>query len=198
MRSFIVLASLVASALSYQVVRPSSTSGWTNQGPQTVTWDRVNTDPETFAIVLTNTDRSLLPTDIVLATDVDGASASSITIDEPAEGWPQAGGSFRVNLVRSEDELSTILAQSNEFNVTAGTSSVTRSAGSSSTISGQSVGPSGSASRTGPRGSSTSSVFDATVSGAIAPDDVVGGAHRLHASLAAAAAGVAVVGGLLL
>ena len=194
MRSFIVLASLVASALSYQVVRPSNTSGWTNSGPQTVTWDRVSTDPASFAIVLTNTDRSLLASDILLAKDVDGASASSITIDEPAGGWPSVGGSFRVNLVRSEDEPNSILAQSNEFNVTAGTSSVTRS--SSASISAQSVGPSGSASRSVPRGSSTSSVFDATVSGMIAPDDPAGSGSRLHGSVAAAA--MAAVGVLFL
>ncbi|KAH6915062.1 hypothetical protein BKA70DRAFT_1257871 [Coprinopsis sp. MPI-PUGE-AT-0042] len=195
MRSFIVLASLVASVLSYEVVRPSRTSGWTNQGPQTVTWDRVNTDPDTFSIVLTNTNRDLLASDIVLATNVDGASASSITIDEPAEGWPEAGGSFRINLVRSEDELNSILAQSNEFNVTAGTSSASASASGSSTISSSASSASRS---TGPRPSATSSVRDATVSGMIAPDDAPGAASRLHASLAAAVAGLAAIGGLLL
>ncbi|KAG2013834.1 hypothetical protein CC2G_010702 [Coprinopsis cinerea AmutBmut pab1-1] len=122
MRAFFVLSALVSTALGYLVTRPNQSQGWTNQGPQTVHWERVSTDPETFALVLTNVNRDLLPSDIVLASSVDGTSATSFTVEEPEGGWPAHGGSYRVNLVRSERELNTILAQSSEFNITASSS----------------------------------------------------------------------------
>jgi len=129
----VLLAALASTAAAYEVTRPTLTQGWTTAGSQTLGWTRVDTDAATFAVVLTNVDRTLLPADILLAESVDGAAASSLTIEEPAAGWPQPGGSYRVNLVRDSRQLNAILAQSSEFNFTAGTSTgSTNSTGSTS------------------------------------------------------------------
>jgi hypothetical protein len=54
MRSLITLFSLVASACAYQILSPSSTSGWTTLGRNNVTWQRVSTDADTFTMLLVN------------------------------------------------------------------------------------------------------------------------------------------------
>ncbi|TFK28895.1 hypothetical protein FA15DRAFT_488165 [Coprinopsis marcescibilis] len=114
-----VLALLASSAAGFLVAHPNQRQGWSNNGAQVVTWERVSTDPEIFAILLTNVNRDLLPIDIVLARSVDATGDSSLSIDPPTGGWPTPGGSYRINLVRSDRELNTIYAQSNEFNITA-------------------------------------------------------------------------------
>ncbi|KAJ2931699.1 hypothetical protein H1R20_g5522, partial [Candolleomyces eurysporus] len=116
----LVFLSLLSAAFAFQVTRPSLTQGWTNNGPQTVSWDRVSTDATNFTILLTNTNRQLLPSDVVLASVADAVAASSVMVPPPSGGWPAAGGSYRVNLVKSATELTTIYAQSTEFNITAG------------------------------------------------------------------------------
>jgi hypothetical protein len=49
-----VLLSVVASAFAYLVTVPNQTQGWTNQGNQTLSWQRVDTDPSNFTVLLTN------------------------------------------------------------------------------------------------------------------------------------------------
>ncbi|KAF5359034.1 hypothetical protein D9758_004771 [Tetrapyrgos nigripes] len=123
MRSFVTLClALAASTAAYQVIVPNPTQGWTNQGEQPVSWDMVSTDASNFTILLTNTDRSVMPIDNqVLAAQVDG-SLKSTNVRPPANGW-LVGGSYRVNLVKSETEQSTIYAQSDEFDIKESTSS---------------------------------------------------------------------------
>ncbi|KAF9006552.1 hypothetical protein BDQ17DRAFT_1540354, partial [Cyathus striatus] len=107
-----------ASAFAYQITTPSETVGWTNQGAQSVAWSRVNTDATNFTILLTNEDRSVLPTNNqVLAALVDG-TLSKTTVNPPSGGWP-VGSSFRINFVQDEQNPNTIYAQSSEFNITA-------------------------------------------------------------------------------
>ncbi|KAF9453050.1 hypothetical protein P691DRAFT_802431 [Macrolepiota fuliginosa MF-IS2] len=52
----------------------------------------------------------------------DGAGQSQTSVNPPSGGWP-TGASFRVNLVKSVEEQSTIYAQSNEFSIKAVSSS---------------------------------------------------------------------------
>jgi hypothetical protein len=56
-RTFLTILSLALSACAFQVTQPNANQGWTSAGPNTVVWERVDTDPTSFAIVLTNTVR---------------------------------------------------------------------------------------------------------------------------------------------
>ncbi|KAG6915664.1 hypothetical protein DXG01_010534 [Tephrocybe rancida] len=113
-----LLLSFVASALAYTVTEPSSAKGWSAVGPQSLSWDRVATDPSTFAVVLTSTDGQV---EQVLNAQVDG-NLLSIPVNPPSGGWPQGQG-FRVNLVKDVNHVNTILAQSSDFSIGVVTSS---------------------------------------------------------------------------
>jgi hypothetical protein len=52
--------SFAALASAYQIITPGIADGWTTAGPNTVTWQRVNTDPATFTMVLVNQVSTLL------------------------------------------------------------------------------------------------------------------------------------------
>ena len=68
----------------------------------------------------------------LIAETVDAVSRQSLQIDAPSGGFP-VGGTFRVNLVLSASEISTIYTQSDEFNITAGgTGSTATSSGTGS------------------------------------------------------------------
>jgi len=73
MRAVAVILTLVSSALAYQVLVPSTSQGWTNQGGQpyvsislpasleyrltcirSLSWQRVETDKRNFTVVLDN------------------------------------------------------------------------------------------------------------------------------------------------
>ncbi|TRM61079.1 hypothetical protein BD626DRAFT_502639 [Schizophyllum amplum] len=125
-----ILLAFVASAVAITVTEPNASVDWTNKGQQTVKWDAVNTDASNFTIVLTNEDRSVMPdNNQVLAALVD-SSLGQTSVGAPSGGWP-TGGTFRVNFVKSETDLTTIYAQSPEFNITEDTSSSSSSSSSS-------------------------------------------------------------------
>jgi len=44
----------VSSALAYQIISPGGSQGWTTTGPNILVWQRVDTDPQNFTVVLTN------------------------------------------------------------------------------------------------------------------------------------------------
>jgi len=136
MRSAAALLSLAASAFAYQVTFPTSSEGWTNSGAQTLSWTRVDTDPTNFTVVLKNSDPSVLADEQVLAAQVDGTLGNT-TLNPPSGGWPSPAGGYQVNLVQNTTELNTILAQSNDFNITESTSS---SSSTGSASSGSSTG----------------------------------------------------------
>jgi len=122
MRSALLVLSFVASALAYTVTVPNETQGWTNSGAQTLSWTRVDTDAANFTAVLTNQDRSVMPNNNqVLAALVDGTKGT-LSVNPPSGGWI-VGHGFQVNLVKDQDSLSTIFAQSGQFNITASSSS---------------------------------------------------------------------------
>lgn len=120
--TFAAVLSFAASALAYQVTFPTATQGWTVTGPNKLTWTRVSTDATNFTALLTNQDRSILPTDEVLVAYVDGTTGT-VTVNAPSNSFP-VGGGFQVNLVQDTTHLSTIYAQSNQFNITQSTASV--------------------------------------------------------------------------
>ncbi|THV08355.1 hypothetical protein K435DRAFT_847225 [Dendrothele bispora CBS 962.96] len=171
MRSFVTLClALASSSWAYQVTRPSPSQGWTNSGSQTVTWDMVSTDPSNFTILLTNTDRNVLPiNNQVLTASVEG-SLGTIDVRPPSGGWI-AGPTYRVNLVKSENELSSIYAQSDEFDITESTSSSSATTIPAATLpNGQSASRTTMvASNTAPSGSSNSA--SATADGPTTPSN---------------------------
>eukprot|EP00914_Ancora_sagittata_P010158 GHVO01019559.1.p1 GENE.GHVO01019559.1~~GHVO01019559.1.p1 ORF type:complete len:185 (+),score=9.35 GHVO01019559.1:60-614(+) len=129
MRSAVALClTFAASACAYSVSFPTSTQGWTNSGAQTLTWERVGTDPTNFTAVLVNQNDS--SESQVLAAQVDGTLGNT-TLNPPSGGWPATGGGYRVNLVVNTTELNSILAQSPVFSINESTS--TSSSSSSST-----------------------------------------------------------------
>jgi len=123
---------LTSSALGYQVTIPNASQGWTNSGGQPFTWQRVDTDPQNFTAVLTNVNLGPANNQ-VLAALVDGLLGNT-TLLPPSEGWPSGSG-FRVNIVLNTENLNTILAQSDEFKISAVTSSTLSGAVVTSSIS---------------------------------------------------------------
>ncbi|KAG6833939.1 hypothetical protein H0H87_007950 [Tephrocybe sp. NHM501043] len=111
--------------VAYTVTEPSSAKGWSSVGPQTLSWDRVATDPTTFAVILTSTDGQVSQ---VLAAEVNG-DQKSISVNPPSGGWPQGGG-FRINLVKDVNHVNNIYAQSSEYTIGETTTSATGSSSS--------------------------------------------------------------------
>ncbi|PPQ71687.1 hypothetical protein CVT26_007654 [Gymnopilus dilepis] len=115
MQSFALLLAFASSAFAYLVNVPNAYEGWSSYGPQKLEWSRVDTDSPGFSVVLTNQDRSVLPTDFLIEKYVDGTRGYA-KIWPPHHGFP-VGDCFRVNLVRGPDDWNTIFAQSNEFTI---------------------------------------------------------------------------------
>ncbi|KAK0468130.1 uncharacterized protein EV420DRAFT_1685622 [Desarmillaria tabescens] len=110
MHFFAVSLSLLfaASTLAYQINEPSGTEGWSNSGPNTISWERVDTDPMT--------NRDVLSQDEIILASLDG-TLSTMQVNPPDGGWP-IGRTFRINFVQDSQHQHTILAQSSEFNIT--------------------------------------------------------------------------------
>ncbi len=56
--SFASVLAFALSAAALSVTVPNNSSGWISQGTNTLSWNRVSTDPTNFTVVLTNTVRS--------------------------------------------------------------------------------------------------------------------------------------------
>ncbi|TCD69850.1 hypothetical protein EIP91_005927 [Steccherinum ochraceum] len=119
--TFASILSFAAAAFAFQVTSPTNATGWTTTGPNAVGWSRVDTDAQNFTIVLSNQQVNP-PVQEVLLAQVDATKVNTINVNPPSGGWV-AGKGYQVNLVKSPDELSTILAQSGQFSITAGTGS---------------------------------------------------------------------------
>ena len=137
--------SLIASTWAIMVTEPTQGTVWSSKGPNQVSWQSVDTDPTTFAIVLVSIIRSstarrvvtLLRIQVVnqghfvrtLVPNVDGTKGTVIISDNDLP----AGNGFQINVVKSAQELNTILAQSDDFAISG---SGGGSTGSSSSIQG--------------------------------------------------------------
>ncbi|EKM81519.1 hypothetical protein AGABI1DRAFT_111820 [Agaricus bisporus var. burnettii JB137-S8] len=111
-----LLLSFVSSSFAYLVNVPNDHQGWSAYGPQTsLSWSRVNTDATSFAVFLTNQDRTVLLEDFLVANYIDGTRLT--TKIYPGRGGFPTGSHFRVNLVKNANEIHTIYAQSNEFTI---------------------------------------------------------------------------------
>ncbi|CAE6433298.1 hypothetical protein ACGC1H_001531 [Rhizoctonia solani] len=136
MRStFVAILSLIASAVAYEVTYPSASDKWfAGTVTNTFKWDRVNTDATSFCLVLVNDDRSLLPVNNQQLIATVPGSTGSVEVPAPSGGFP-VGKGFRVNMVKSPTELTTILAQSPEFEIVSGTGTSSGTLSATSSIS---------------------------------------------------------------
>jgi len=116
------LLSFLATTWAYSVLTPNDSVGWVNQGSNNLTWTRVDTDPLNFTVVLTNQNMSGFQSE-VLAALVDGTLGFT-RLNPHNGGWP-TGSHFRVNLVKDDLDLNSILAQSPEFDITEANSTST-------------------------------------------------------------------------
>jgi len=122
MRAALVFLAFVSSAFAYSVLTPNTNQGWTNQGGQTLTWQRVDTDTLNFTALLTNQNITGFQPQ-VLAALVDGTTGTAVMLP-PSGGW-LTGSHFRVNLVEGTNNIDTIYAQSEDFTITASSSTLT-------------------------------------------------------------------------
>ncbi|KAI0048022.1 hypothetical protein FA95DRAFT_1605561 [Auriscalpium vulgare] len=134
LRTAVAILSLAASTLAYSVSNPGTSLNWTTTGPNTVSWQRVSTDPSNFTLLLVNQDKTVLPSGSqVLSSFVDGSSASSFTV--PSTTTLPAGDGFQVNLVQDANDLNAIYAQSQRFSIKQGTASSSPSSSASTSTS---------------------------------------------------------------
>ena len=85
----------------------------------------------TDCLILSNPQVQQPPTSQILDALVDG-TLGKITVNPPSGGW-KAGKGFRVNLVADTEHLSSILAQSPQFDIVESTSSTFSSSTGSAT-----------------------------------------------------------------
>jgi len=155
------LLSFVASISAYTVTFPNGVDGWTDKGPQLLNWTHVSTDPLNFTAVLDNQSIQGFQAQ-VLAALISG-ELGSIQLNPQNGGWP-TGSQFRVNLVKDDLDLNTILAQSDHFNITPVTnSSSTSNLGTLTPVT--TATPTG-ATQTDTSGASSSSAITIPTSGA--------------------------------
>jgi hypothetical protein len=112
MRAFAILSCLFATTFAYTITKPNTSQGWNNDGGQELTWTRVATDRANFTAVLVN--QATQDTQI-LAALIDG-TLETAKMNPPSGGWPTGNG-FRVRLVRDSQSLTSILAESNQFEI---------------------------------------------------------------------------------
>ncbi|KAF9038081.1 hypothetical protein BJ165DRAFT_419703 [Panaeolus papilionaceus] len=113
MRAFAILSCLIASTLAFTISSPGDNTDWNNDGAQTLSWQRVDTDPANFSVVLFNPSTQK---QVLIAKDVDG-KLGTLKIQPPSDGgWPN-GEKFRIRLVRDSQSLTAILAESQDFDI---------------------------------------------------------------------------------
>lgn len=100
------LLALAATSAALQVTSPTSSSVWTVGDSETIKWDTVSSDQDSFNIYLSNM-ASYPSTMILLASDVS-SSAGSATIDGSKL---TSGDSFTINFTNGT-ETEQIYAQS--------------------------------------------------------------------------------------
>ncbi|KAL2846170.1 Ser-Thr-rich glycosyl-phosphatidyl-inositol-anchored membrane family-domain-containing protein [Aspergillus pseudoustus] len=136
--SVLLLLAVAASAL--KVTEPKKNVEIDPSESFTVKWDSVNTDPTSFDLYLVN-NAVYPPVDKKIASDVD-TSQGSYSVD--GVSGLSTGSGYQINLYSNEEHNTGILAQSEQFNVTASdtTSSSSSTSSTTSTHSSTSTGTS--------------------------------------------------------
>ncbi|KAK1925319.1 hypothetical protein DB88DRAFT_483541 [Papiliotrema laurentii] len=170
-------------ASAIQITTPSNSTGWESKGSQLIEWTSVNTDPSNFTIQLIDPSKPNSP--ITIAQNVKTSDDSYIYT--PSSDLA-AGNQWRVNVVSDQGG---ILAQSDYFAVTEGSSTVTPTSSASSSAS----SASSAASQSAQSGSSQTSAGASASSAAASASQSTGAATMLIAptgllALVAAALGL--------
>ncbi|KAG8163294.1 hypothetical protein KVR01_006591 [Diaporthe batatas] len=116
MVSSLALLALASGALALKVTSPDSNTIWSTGEKQTIEWESVSSDESSFNIYLSN-KATYPPTDVLLASDVQ-TSAGSIDVDGSKLS---TGDSYTINLTNGT-KTEQLYAQSNQFNITEGSS----------------------------------------------------------------------------
>ncbi|CAN8101218.1 unnamed protein product [Discula destructiva] len=177
MVSMLSILTFAATVAALKITSPTSDDVWSTGESQTVTWDHVSTDQDSFNVYLSNM-ASYPTTTILLLSDVS-ASDGSATIDGSKL---QTGDSFTINFTNGT-ETEQIYAQSNQFNITEGTTA----ASTSSAAAASSTAPSST-------GSSTATATDATSTAASTGSATSSGSSASSSSSATSGAGKIVAG----
>ncbi|TLD32768.1 hypothetical protein PspLS_00048 [Pyricularia sp. CBS 133598] len=164
MVSSLALLTLASGALALKVTSPDSNTNWSAGEKHTIKWESVSSDQPTFNIYLSN-KVTFPPTDVLLASDVK-TSDGSFEVDS---GKLSVGKDFTINLTNGT-KTEQIYAQSNQFNVTGGSSSSSSStsktaSGSSTAVSSTGADSSATASPTAGGSGSTAKPTSAGASG---------------------------------
>nr|ODN92570.1 hypothetical protein L203_00849 [Cryptococcus depauperatus CBS 7841] len=112
-RSIIALSFAVVVAQAIQITFPSNSSGWNTHGSQMIKWKSVSTDPSNFTIAISQPGSSMNED---IKTDVMTSDGSYVYT--PAKDL-EAGEGYRISFTSQDGG---ILAQSNYFSITQGTS----------------------------------------------------------------------------
>ncbi|AAW45691.1 hypothetical protein CNI01930 [Cryptococcus deneoformans JEC21] len=123
-RSILALSLAAAVAQAIQITAPSNSSGWDTHGSQLIKWTSVSTDPQNFTIAISKPNSSSR-TDVV-TTAVNTTDDSYIYM--PSSDL-KPGDGYRISFTSSDGG---ILAQSDEFSITDGTSTVSATASANS------------------------------------------------------------------
>ncbi|WVQ96807.1 hypothetical protein IAU59_003914 [Kwoniella sp. CBS 9459] len=160
-RTIFSLALFVAAAQAIKITKPSKSNGWQSTGSQVIEWDSVNTDPDSFTIYITQPG-----SDAKQVVEKQVKSDDKSFIYTPTKDLAVQDG-YRISF---ESEKGGILAESEQFGVEKGVSSVKPTSTESLTTGGP-TSASGSATSTA---SGTSSATSETASSTDAPSNGAG------------------------
>ncbi|OCF43936.1 hypothetical protein I317_02206 [Kwoniella heveanensis CBS 569] len=160
-RSLLSLALCVAATQAIQITKPSKNDGWQSTGSQVIEWSSVNTDPDSFTIYITQP-----------GSDAKQVVEKSVKTDDksfiytPTKDLAVQDG-YRLSF---ESEKGGILAESEQFGVEKGVSSVKPTSTESLTTGGSTSAPSSATST----GSGTTSATSESASSTEAPNNGAG------------------------
>lgn len=118
MVSTLTLLALASGAIALQVTSPDKSTVWTAGDSETITWDTVSSDQDTFNIYLSNF-ASYPTTTVLLASDVSSSSGSAKVDGSKLT----AGNAFTINFTNGT-ETEQIYAQSVSLTSIAGKNAV--------------------------------------------------------------------------
>ncbi|WWC70604.1 uncharacterized protein I206_104555 [Kwoniella pini CBS 10737] len=116
-KAIVPLALFAVTAQAIQITNPTNSTGWESSGSQLIEWDSVSTDPGNFSIYISQPGSSAKQ---VIQKDVQTSDHSFIYT--PTKDIQPASG-YQISFI-SNDNSNGILAQSNQFEVKQGQSTL--------------------------------------------------------------------------
>ncbi|WWD04695.1 hypothetical protein V865_002766 [Kwoniella europaea PYCC6329] len=165
-KAIIPFALFAAAAQAIQITNPSNQTGWESTGSQLIEWTSVSTDPGNFSIYISQPGSSAKE---VIQKDVNTSEGSFIYTPSKTIS---PGQGYQISFL-SNDNNNGILAQSNQFEVKEGESTVSpTSTASLTTTAATTASPTSGASTTASQSESATSAA-ASSSGSSSAGDLV-------------------------